>query len=151
MPAKKKKNACSPESDSFGILKLGDISYVPKSYDISETYNRVYDSRLGSLFGESSALDPKPDPKSTAKEVAAWMLKEVKTKQALSQKHAACHIMRYFGERFVGQNVNGNMAISPKVLDEFLLISEKTVVWNRRAPYWRLRQPSDPISRRVDD
>jgi hypothetical protein len=59
--------------------------------------------------------------------------------------------MRYFGEIFIGQKDNGNMAISPEVLAEILLISKKTVIWNRRARYWRLRQPGDPKSRRVDD
>ncbi|MBD1942399.1 hypothetical protein H6F50_08520 [Coleofasciculus sp. FACHB-712] len=95
---------------------------------------------------------PEPDPNLTAKDVAAWMLKQVETKGVFYQQDAAWHIRRYFGECFIGLNKNSNPAISKKVLKEFRLISLKTVVWNRRELYWRLRQPSDPSkSRRVDD
>ncbi|MBD2542282.1 hypothetical protein [Coleofasciculus sp. FACHB-SPT36] len=95
---------------------------------------------------------PEPDPNLTAKDVAAWMLKQVETKGVFYQQDAAWHIRRYFGECFIGLNKNSNPAISKKVLKEFRLISLKTVVWNRRELYWRLCQPSDPSkSRRVDD
>ncbi|MBK9266343.1 MAG: hypothetical protein IPM54_41980 [Polyangiaceae bacterium] len=79
------------------------------------------------------------------------MLEEVKTKGTLYQRDAVEHIDRHFGQRFVYSNENDNPAISTNVLKEFERISLKTVVWNRREFFWRLRQPSDPSSRSVDD
>lgn len=92
---------------------------------------------------------PEPDPNLTAKDVAAWMLQQVEANGKLYQKNAAWHIRRYFGERFIYPNENHNPAISRDVLKEFLLISLKTVVWNRRERFWRTKRPGDPLNRRM--
>lgn len=92
-----------------------------------------------------------PDPNLTAKDVAAWMLGQVEGQGALYQREAAWHIRRYFGERFIYLNQNHNPAISREVLKEFLLVSLKGVVWNRRERYWRPRHLTDPPNRRMVD
>ena len=45
-------------------------------------------------------------------------------------------------------NKNGNLAIEKSVLEEFLKVSYKTIVWVRPKQFWRMRQPSDPADRR---
>ena len=88
----------------------------------------------------------------TTKDVAAWMLNQVNSKKKLYQSDAVWNIKKYFGDRFIYLNENHNSAISREVLKEFLSISLKTVVWNKRERYWRPRQPSDHVSHRtVDD
>ncbi len=149
-------------SDDEGLQKLlEDISVSEpelNSIDWSEPKFSAFleDTKEFDLSSIKESLEeepiPEPDPNLTAKDVAAWMLKQVETKDVLYQQDAAWHIRRYFGECFVGLNENSNPAISKKVLKEFGLISLKTVVWNRRELCWRLRQPSDPPkSRMVDD
>ncbi|MEM8719002.1 MAG: hypothetical protein AAGE84_06790 [Cyanobacteria bacterium P01_G01_bin.39] len=89
-----------------------------------------------------------PDPNLTVKDVAAWMLSQVKSNRQLYQNYAASYIEEHFGEHFTYLNENQNPAISKKVLEKFRNISQTTVVWNRAEFYWRLRQPSDPINYR---
>lgn len=104
------------------------------------------------VSGNEPELIPEADPNITAKGVAAWMLNQVNLKKRLYQRDAVWNIKKYFGERFIYLNKNRNPAISQDVLKEFLSISLKTVVWNKRERYWRPRQSSDHISRRtVDD
>jgi hypothetical protein len=96
-------------------------------------------------------LIPEPDPNITTKDVAAWMLNQVELKERFYQQDAVWSVRKYFGERFIYLNQNHNPAISREVLKEFLRISLKTVVWNRRERYWRSRQLSDHISNRMVD
>src|ERR1051326_8987550 len=105
----------------------------------------------GQVVIKSETL-PEPDPNLTSRNVADWMLEQVKSRGMLEQKHAAWTIRRQFGKRFIYTNKNGNLAIATDVLQEFLRISFAAVVWNRRERLWRLRTPDDPINkRRVDD
>ena len=102
-------------------------------------------------FDLSEEEIPEPDPNLTEADVANWMLQQVEH-GILDQKRAAYHIRRYFGEKFVYLNRNGNPAISREVLKEFLKITLHTVVWNRKERFWRQRRPGDPRrSRAVDD
>jgi hypothetical protein len=68
----------------------------------------------------------------------------------LYQKNAAWHIELYFGERFIYENENGNLAIEPEVLKEFLQLSIKIVVWYKRERFWRIRRPDDAPGRQIN-
>ena len=139
------------EDISVSESELNSIDWSEPNFSAFLEDTKEFDLSLIKESLEEEPI-PEPDPNLTAKDVAAWMLKQVETKGVLYQQDAAWHIRRYFGECFVGLNENSNPAISKKVLKEFGLISLKTVVWNRRELYWRLRQPSDPPKiRRVDD
>lgn len=110
---------------------------------------------LSELLEDSGNIEPEPIPEPdsnlTARDVAAWMLNQLQTDGRLYQQRAAWHIRRHFGGRFIYINKNNNLAISRDVLKEFLLISLKTVVWNRRDRFWRTRHSSDPRNRRMVD
>lgn len=93
---------------------------------------------------------PPPDPNLTAAHAAAWMRDEVEREGYLHQGVAAYHVRDHFGERFTYSNENGNLAISRDVLRAFLRLTHRTVVWEWREFRWRLRQPGDPPTRRVD-
>jgi hypothetical protein len=103
------------------------------------------------VSGIESELIPEPDPNIMAKDVAAWMLTQVESEERFYQRDAVWKIKKYFGERFIYLNQNHNPAISREVLKEFLRISLKTVVWNKRERYWRFRQSSDHINNRMVD
>jgi hypothetical protein len=85
----------------------------------------------------------------TIKDVANWLFNEVKNKGQLYQNNAAFHVKTHFGDKFVYENKNGNLAINKEVLKVFLLISIKDVVWIRREFKWRLRLPDDPQTGRL--
>ena len=138
------------DEDFKNLLEEISFSDSEFNFDWSELDSSEW-MKATEVVGVESEPLPEPDPSLTAKDVADWMLEQVKTKGELNQKDAAWHIRRYFGKRFIYLNENHNPAISREVLKEFLRISLKTVVWNRRERYWRLRQPSDPSNRRMVD
>lgn len=53
-----------------------------------------------------------------------------------------------FGQEFVYDNRNGNLAIGKAVLREFRLLTEKDVVWERGTRLWRKRETYDARGRR---
>jgi hypothetical protein len=86
----------------------------------------------------------------TPRDVAEWMLGQLKQNDILYQETAVWDIQEKFGDDSVYENENGNMAISRTVLREFRKLTEKTVVWNRRERYWRFREELDENGRRQD-
>ena len=88
---------------------------------------------------------------SNRKEVAEWMLSELKEVKNLDQEVAVYKINQKFGDDFVYQNENGNLAIDKGVLKEFRKLTEGMVVWGRGYKQWRFRKDYDPKdSRQVD-
>ncbi|NEB01933.1 hypothetical protein [Streptomyces sp. SID13726] len=87
-----------------------------------------------------------------AQAVARWMLAQItdSPEHELFQSDAADHIAEHWPE-LTYENENGNPAIDKKVLKIFRKISEGTVVWERGARYWRLRNEHDPEGRRQAD
>lgn len=83
----------------------------------------------------------------TASEVAAWMLEQIKTKKELYQDEAFHEIERSFGKSFAYQNDVGSNVISPSVLKRFNQISKDDVVWSRSYKHWRLREQGDEPGR----
>lgn len=83
-------------------------------------------------------------------DIAKWMLSELEKSQILYQETAASDIQERFGDSFVYDNPNGNMAISKDVLSEFRELTNGRVVWVRGERYWRFREGQDEPGRRQD-
>ncbi|MBK3639448.1 hypothetical protein [Streptomyces sp. MBT33] len=81
-----------------------------------------------------------------AQAAAQWMLAQITDSRSheLFQSDAAEHIRKNFAEGLTYTNDNGNLAVDKRVLKAFREISEGTVIWERGARYWRLRNERDP-------
>ena len=66
----------------------------------------------------------------------------------LHQDAVVFEIQDRFGEAFVYENDNGNLAIGRAVLTEFRKLTEETVVWERGERVWRRREKHDPLGKR---
>jgi len=82
-------------------------------------------------------------PDATPADVAAWMLSEYQKETVLYQDTAAGEIAARFGNSFVYENANGNLALSAPVLTAFRKISGDDVVWSKSERYWRAREKGD--------
>ncbi len=79
-----------------------------------------------------------------AKQVAEWMLDELKRNGDLYQDAIVREIAKKFGRQFTYTNDNGK-AIRKDVLFEFRKLSKDTAVWEREDRYWRMRKPGDKL------
>lgn len=86
----------------------------------------------------------------TERDVAEWMLAQLRHGQWLYQETVVGDIESRFGEEFTYINDNGNPAISREVLKAFRSISAKEVVWERSERAWRLRTKHDAPSRQQE-
>lgn len=87
----------------------------------------------------------------TYREIAEWMLEELKREKYLYQEMIVYTISSKFGDEYISINGNGNMAIDTRVLHEFRKITENTVVWSRSDRFWRFREDhDDPNKRQVE-
>lgn len=86
-----------------------------------------------------------------AKDVAEYMLKQLKEVNYLYQEVIVYKIRDDFGDEFVYINQNGNLAIDRKVLKEFRKLTENEVIWERGERLWRKRESYDPPNRRQVD
>jgi hypothetical protein len=83
-----------------------------------------------------------------ARDVAEFMVKELEAENGcMRQNHIADRIQEEFGDAFVYENDNGNLAISKVVLKEFRRRTEDTVVWLRGEKAWRWRDRGDESGR----
>lgn len=73
----------------------------------------------------------------TDMKVAEWMLAQIESNKWLDQGTTVYQIEKEFGEDFVYQNANGNLAISKSVLKNFRKISEGVVIWEKTEKSWR--------------
>ncbi|MEU5554296.1 hypothetical protein ABZ738_31445 [Micromonospora sp. NPDC047793] len=83
----------------------------------------------------------------TTEIVATWMARQVQTKGALHQDDAVEVILREFGDEFVYDNDNGNLAIARPVLRAFRNLTNGSIVWDREHRMWRPREPGDAPGR----
>lgn len=83
----------------------------------------------------------------TAKTVAEWMAAEFHKDGWLEQEWTASTIAGQFGEEFVYENDNGNLAIHKDVLREFRKLTADTAIWVRGERAWRRRDKTDPPGR----
>lgn len=87
----------------------------------------------------------------TAKEVAAWMQKELERVNQLYQETVVDQIKHKFGEEFTHMNDSGNLAIDKKVLAEFRQLTGTTVIWEKGEKMWRKRGKFDEPGKRLQD
>lgn len=87
----------------------------------------------------------------TSKDVAQWMLEELKREKYLYQNSMVSDIESKFGEEFTYVNENGNPAIDRRVLREFRKLTEDIVVWERGERLWRFREDYDEPGKRQTD
>lgn len=85
--------------------------------------------------------------KTSVEDVARWMLDVISRDEFLYQDDAVYTIADLYGDRFVYENANGNLAISKEVLAAFRKLSEQNIVWVRGERMWRLREESDTPGR----
>ena len=78
------------------------------------------------------------------------MLTELEKDQMLYQELVVCDIQQKFGDDYVYENQNGNLAIAEDVLSEFRNLTKDVVVWIRGEKYWRFREEQDDPGRRQD-
>ncbi len=79
-----------------------------------------------------------------ASQVAGWMVRTVESNGALSHDQATEEIADLFGEEFIEYADGYAPTVSQKVLKEFLVLTQRRVVWEVQDRVWRLRSPSDP-------
>ncbi len=69
--------------------------------------------------------------------VAEFMISEIGNKGHLYQEYLVHDIETKFGEEYVYENENGNLAISKKVLNEFKKLKEANgIEWDRSERCW---------------
>jgi len=91
-----------------------------------------------------------PGDAPTPQRVAAWMVAELERVGLLDQESAVWHIKQRFGDRFVYDNANGNLAIGKDVLKAFRGLTGDSVIWERGTRTWRKREQHDLPGRRQD-
>ncbi|SDG46202.1 hypothetical protein SAMN04488542_1451 [Fontibacillus panacisegetis] len=72
----------------------------------------------------------------TSKEVAEWMVHEIRFKGILKQEDAIAYIKSHFGEQFVYVNANGHSSISKEVIKLFRKMHAGTIAWEREGFFW---------------
>lgn len=85
--------------------------------------------------------------KATARDVAEWMVIQLKEKRFLYQEFIVYEIPKLFGKEFTYDNASGNPAISKSVLTHFNKLTGDEVVWERREKMWRRREQYDQPGR----
>lgn len=83
-------------------------------------------------------------------DVAKRMLEKLKTYRTLYQEDAVEDIQQNFGDAFVYENQNGDMAIAKEVLSEFRKMTEENVVRIQGERYWRFREAHDELGRKQE-
>ena len=86
----------------------------------------------------------------TPKDVAQWMMEELKRVNYLYQETVVYDIDSKFGDEFTYINDNGNLAISKNVLAAFRKLNEGNVIWERGEKMWRFRESYDSPGRQQD-
>jgi len=87
----------------------------------------------------------------SSKDVAVFMLQQLKQYQVLYQEAIVYEIASKFGDKFTYINRNGNLSIDKHVLQEFRKLTEDSVVWQMGERAWRLRHDYDPPGRQQLD
>ena len=83
-------------------------------------------------------------------DVAKWMMDQIATGKLIYQEVIVYEIKKRFGDSFVYDNENGNLAIAKATLKAFAKMSGDDVVWERGERCWRKRKPGDKGGRQQD-
>jgi hypothetical protein len=82
----------------------------------------------------------------SARDVAEWMVAQLEATGHLEQSAAVVDILEQFGYEYIYQNANGNLAISPKVLNAFAKLKGGRVEWHKWERAWKLLPDDHPAS-----
>ena len=82
-----------------------------------------------------------------AKTVASWMLNEIERHGCVYQEDVVDYLVKAGAEELLRENSDGNLVVGRAVLDEFMSITETTVVWVKPDRYWRWRVAEDEPDR----
>lgn len=85
--------------------------------------------------------------KTTASDVAQWMLDTIQEQGELTQNNAYYYINKQFGTGFTTVTNSGSPSISRSVLTAFKKISDEVVIWERADKKWRKREFYDAPGR----
>jgi hypothetical protein len=92
------------------------------------------------------------DQQYTFRDVARWMLDQVKAMGFLFEDEAAFAIERNFGKEFLRDDDEERRGMVLRVLTAFKELAGDTVVWQREDQLWRLREADDlPGWQQADD
>lgn len=72
----------------------------------------------------------------TTKDVAQFMLSEVKKNGVLSQVGLVDIIKKKFGDEFVFETTHGTLTIDRLVIREFNKIKDPDILWNKDGCFW---------------
>jgi hypothetical protein len=144
----------SPSADFFTNLpewKMEDSELLDiGSLDLPDVNELFAGVTLEDLQGlpPQEKVGTEGERRGSVKDVAEWMLNELKKSEMLYQSYAVSAILQHFGGGFIYPNRQDNYAIDVEVLKHFRTLTEKTVVWVRRQKFWRWRQEGDPPGKR---
>jgi hypothetical protein len=81
------------------------------------------------------------------KSIALWMQAKLEQESCLYQDDVVDFVISSKYDHLLRENVDGNVVLGRKILNEFKKLNIKTVVWVRPDRYWRFRVPEDEDSR----
>ncbi len=87
------------------------------------------------------------EPEHAAKQVAKWMLKELKRRGKLRQDIVVFEIAEKFGSQYTCEIKNARLAIRKDVLAAFRKLTKDSVVWVQEDSHWRMREARDSPGR----
>ncbi|WP_336432851.1 hypothetical protein [Providencia sp. PROV195] len=83
----------------------------------------------------------------TANEIALWMQSQLEREECLYQEDVVDFLVKNAQESFLKENADGNLVLTPLVLNAFRKLNANTVVWVRPDLYWRFRVAEDEDGR----
>lgn len=83
----------------------------------------------------------------SANDVILWMMASLAFDGCLYQQDVVDHLVKSGNEQHLKENVDGNQALSTKVINKFRVDSGDGVVWVKPDKYWRYRVPEDESGR----
>ena len=75
------------------------------------------------------------------------MLQEIERHGCIYQDDVVDYLVKAKADDLLRENADGNLVVGKTVLEAFLRLTEKTVVWVKPDRYWRSRVPEDEPGR----
>lgn len=82
-----------------------------------------------------------------ATEIADWMQHQLEKDSCLYQEDVVDFLVKNAQESFLKENADGNLVLTPPVLNAFKKLNANTVVWVKTDLYWRFRVAEDEDGR----
>lgn len=72
----------------------------------------------------------------TERQIAEWMVNEIKNRGMLRQEEAIAHVKEHFGEQYIFVNENGNVSLEKEVKKAFRKLHRGRIAWDRDGFFW---------------